>query len=117
VRAPGVWRCRSALRGVEAQAAGRETLPASAAVGRRRKLDAPWVLAPGSAAGVAWRHGIHLSAQSAVPRVTTAAAGIAGRLEPQAWEELAPSQPRSELVKPAAVGMELRMVSEPPAVA
>ena len=87
MRAPGAWRGRSALRDVEAPATGRETLPASAAVGPRGKLGAEWALVRGSAAAVAWRHETHLSAQPAVPVVTLIAAGAPDQLEPQAWEE------------------------------
>ena len=87
MRAPGAWRGRSALRDPEAQTAGRETRPASAAVGRWRKSDASWALVRGASAAVAWRHGIHLSAQPAVLLVTAASAGAPDQLEPQAWEE------------------------------
>ena len=41
--------------------------------------DGRWFLV---AVAVAWQHGIHLSAQAAVPLVTTAAVGAPDRLEP-----------------------------------
>lgn len=115
MRNPGAWRGRSILMDAEAHAAGLEPLPASVVVGRRKELGAAGALVRGAAAAVAWRHGIHLSAQSAVPLVTKAAAGAPDELEPWAQEQ-ATSVPWSELVKPATVGVELQMVSESPAL-